>query len=332
MKVLSNIGISIAMFAVIFITDSGLANADDDCCLDCSKPCRCRGIVAGVEATYLKPNIGNGINFTNPIRSFNSYDYADLNSFEGAPRIWLGVENDATGWGIRARYWELDAVNQDGFTDVDAMFVESVDAGVYAEVNTIDLEMTRRLERLSRGNWSWLGSFGARHAALKRGESLDYLYVDAFGAALSSQTNSYFNFDGTGVTGSLEGRRPIGNRGFALACNLRGSVLWGTNNALATSLISDAGARAIQVVGCRENAEHYIFEVQAGLEWSRRIECLRGDVFSHLMFEYQRWSADQTPFDYTQTLVNTSITTVSGSSLSSVIDFTGLAFAIGFTR
>jgi hypothetical protein len=277
----------------------------------------------GVEATYLKPNVDDGgIVFNNAFRSFVSSDYADFDGLEGAPRIWLGFENAATGWGIRARYWECDAAAHGGFTDLDIM--DLANANVYARVSTVDLEVTRRW---ARRNWSWLGSFGVRYATLERSESLDY--VDLLGAA--SQTWSAFDFDGTGLTIALEGRRPFGNRGLALACNLRGSAIWGADHASAASVISEGGVYAVQLVETEENnATHYIFEIQAGLEWSRRIECLRGNAFAHCMFEYQRWSSERgCPFSYEQTL-NT--TTVSGSSLSGALDFTGLAFAVGFTR
>ena len=74
----------------------------------------------------------------------------------------------------------------------------------------------------------------------------------------------------------------------------------------------------------------FIFHVQAGVQWSRRIKCLNADVFTRVAVEYQRWTADDPlPYVFSQTV---NATTVSGGSLSPDIDFTGLAWSIGFAR
>jgi len=295
------------------------------CCDPCSRCCRCRGLVAGVEATFLQPNNTDaGISFANAGWGFNSYELADFEDWEGAPRIWVGFENDANGWGLRARYWELDAAAR---ANVIGPNLEMVFAEAYTDVDTLDFELTRRLYRFSQRNWDWLGAIGVRHATIDRGELLDT--IDVFGA--TSQTRSFLDFDGTGITVALEGRRPFGDRGLALAVNLRGSALWGDNEIGTINMIRESGATAIQLVApAAEDITQYILELQVGVEWSRRIENLRGSVFAQCMLEYQYWDFDTNcGYAYAQTLNNT---TVAGESFSPDVEFTGLAVAIGFIR
>jgi hypothetical protein len=282
--------------------------------------------VAGVEATFLKPNVaGDAVRFDN---QFGEILSSRLNSFDelvGAPRIWLGLEGQR-GWGVRARYWELDAFSGQSSYSEDSLLLDPrlATASLGLDAYAVDVELTKHIP----GDvYEWLGCFGARYG---------YRQIDEiFGVAdlangVSSATALSDKAGGTGITLGLEGARRIADTDLQLIANARGSFLFGSHQNTYLGAMAGGGAQLVQGVVANDCSTLSIFELQAGIRWSRRITCLRADVFSQLVFEYQNWSADGcAAFAYDQTL---GASTVSGTSLSREVEFTGLAWAIGIKR
>ena len=284
---------------------------------------RRRHFVAGVEATYLKPQVDDApLSFSNGAGLATSSAIATFDDLEAAPRIWLGLENEE-GRGIRARYWFLDA--HDSAYDLffaGGIFPVAYSASTELEVYTIDLEYTHRR---CFGNWHVLGSFGVRHGAMDR---TDVLTAFDSATTLTSQILSDRQLHGTGITSGIEATRPVGERGLHLFLGLRSSTLWGTDKALGTNLMTTPGGIFLQVVAVEDETELYILEVQSGLLWSREIESLDSSVFARLVFEFQYWDAEEGSFDFNQAVLPAS---AGGSSRDLQADLLGLSFAMGLT-
>ena len=304
--------------------------------------------VAGVEATFLKPFTADHDLFVeyelgDDSGSTSAREFSGFDDLKAAPRIWLGLEND-NGWGLRTRYWRLEGNAAGDLWDA-AITPFPADASLQLKAETLDLELTRRFPIRSS---TMLGTFGVRHASLESRNTMTSFYREwlwdpsSTPREFGTEARSSRRTDATGLTMALEGRRPIGDGGLALASNVRGSVLWGSGQAMmGTALFAWEGGNEADSYfsdsyfdGVRENVTQYIFEIQAGMEWKRRVRPIRSDLFAHLMFEYQRWTADESRLDLTLPLSpyeGYGLAT-GGRGLSSNVDFTGLSFAVGLTR
>jgi hypothetical protein len=174
---------------------------------------------------------------------------------DAAPLAWVGYVSEG-GFGVRARWWLFDqrsatsavgdftnttiiSASPAGFSittspnlgraliEPSEMFLSS-----NLKLNVWDFEATRETVV---GRWILLASAGFRYAHL----SQDY---NAFQPSLTFHAFSFFvepashqfdllssghNFNGAGPTIALEARRPMGNSGFSLFANLRGTMLFG---------------------------------------------------------------------------------------------------------
>ena len=156
------------------------------------------------------------------------------NRFDAAPRVWLGFENDC-GWGIRAQYWRYSASDSTYNVNVGPPLLFNMDniAGDSSlTAYDIDLELTRRVDYRC---WDLLESLGVRYGDLQREEKFS-AYSTTNNTFVSA--NSTRNVQGTGLTGGLEARRPLGECGFGLFLSGRGSVLFGNNDAVAIGEIA----------------------------------------------------------------------------------------------
>ena len=77
------------------------------------------------------------------------------------------------------------------------------------------------------GETEFCASFGVRHAELQQSSYLAASDVDSVTGEISSGwARTRHNFGGTGLTGALVGKRPIGCKNFNLFYSLRASVVW----------------------------------------------------------------------------------------------------------
>jgi hypothetical protein len=279
-------------------------------CDPCCPPPRMLFWTAGVEATFLNPDLNNSIAQFGVVEAsqeradyFDSQD-SDVDSFYLAPRVWIGVQG--CKWGVNFRYFHLNAsegeydpvLGSDGSWDGPDCGVP--DFGYSAcntlEAYTIDLEVTRRV---CIHNCAMQFSMGVRHASLSNDEQIA-------GAALTDDSavfgfaSAHRNSRGTGLVFGWYGRRPI----FPCSCvhwfyNARFSPVWGpTQTASETGAmiaVSDPNADVSGAAGSVNNAATYvddtmfIGEIQVGLEWEYGLRCLPANAFFRAAVEYQRW-------------------------------------------
>lgn len=287
-------------------------------CDPCCAPRKCGPTInVGVEATYLRPDFD--ANEADPFLGGGVFNY----EYEAAPRVWVGVEG-ASGFGIRARYWDYDAESSFHFVDIDteeADFV-SVSSAAAFDVYHIDIELTRRC---CVAGWSTLGSFGVRHTGMSFQAQAEIVY-DGISADLDvTMTFLGHRFDGTGLTFAMEGRKPVGRSRLALYWNARGSVLWGDHKAagLDYNVDVDNGEFSVDTDAdlVREDDEMWILEAQVGLEYTHALKC-GGIAFARGAFEYQDYNFS----DFAPAVVG------DFDAFRDDFDMYGFSFAVGISR
>lgn len=296
------------------------------CCPSTQPSCyRTCGLVAGVEATFLKPNIkGGDITMDGGYYAVRNQTLADFEEMQGAPRLWIGFENE-DGLGIRTRYWDFaaGARGTDGFLGTPPNFNDAGfgQATVELQTYTIDLEVYKHF----KGDvWDIIATGGFRYGHRELSESLFAFdradRVNAFSSLLDQA-------GGAGLTGALELGRRLGDSNFELFGTTRGSVLWGNAQSRYLGALSVNGATAYQSILADDNATTTIFEFQLGLRWSRPVKCLSAEVFSHLAFEYQVWDTDG-GMGNPATLVGPGYSLTS-HALDRKVEFAGIAWGFG---
>lgn len=306
-----------------FAGDSGDSGAECDLDFgDCAPLCAPWGLAAGVEATFLKPDFDDDDSGFGP----SNFDY------EAAPRIWVQWQTQS-GWGIRGRYWHLDAEHQrslaEDFGDTVFALTTFEDLDVYA----VDLELTRAFSMQKVRGWA---SLGARHGRLRRDLTQQFTIFDLAGGggddASAILQNVERGLEGTGITMALDMRRPFGQSRFAAICNLRGSVIWGANELAVSDTVIEVvpvGAgdldlndfQQIQLRGSK-NSGMWIGEIQLGGEWNTPLAGSGGgNAFVRAMYEAQWWN-----------LPGVSTGDDGPNSPTQDYFFHGITAAVGFTR
>jgi hypothetical protein len=285
---------------------------------------------AGVEGTFLHVthrapgvDIAEGT-YVDPATSEVNSDYGV------GPRVWLGIEL-GDGWGVRGRFWSFRD-NADGVfgnpSSAVGMGTGSFAVGDYnLDAYTIDVEATKSW---CFGPWYLDASLGARYAEMHQDAFLGFYEnvegTTAFGSA-------YRRISGTGLTAALEGHYCLGDSGWDLFANARGSILWGSTNGLATAAADDNfGTFGSDVASVSNSTTLSIFEAQVGAEWTRPLKCVCGTFFFRSAVEYQRWNASDAPAAMAggEVFGHTVETTVTSTTPSPTISLIGLNVAAGF--
>lgn len=277
---------------------------DEACC----EPQRILFWTAGVEATFLNPDLNsNGAFFDveevddGRYDTFSSISH-DVDSLYFSPRAWIGIQGCL--WGGNLRYWHLQASegaydptigSLGGWDDFDCGVP---DIGYFScsrlEAYTVDLELTRRF----CFNDCWMqAAIGLRHAELDFSESITGLALTDEGL-LSGYGRANSSTRGTGFLLGLYGRTPV----FPCSSvhwfyNLRWSALWGpTYTAVETHAAVAANdpnftASAASINGAYTAVDDTLFigEIQLGLEWIHALACIPANAFFRVAIEYQRW-------------------------------------------
>ncbi len=307
-----------------FASDSSDSGVGCDSDLgDCALRCTPWGLAAGVEATYLRPDFDGSDSGLGP----SNFEY------EAAPRIWVQWQNQS-GWGIRARYWHLDAEQQLGlagdFGDTLAAQTTFEDLDVYA----VDLELTRAFSMRKMQGWA---SLGARHGRLRRDLTQQFTIFDLAGGGGDDASvilqEAERGLEGTGITMALDMRRPIGQSRFAAICNLRGSVIWGVNEFDVSGTVIEVlpvGAGDLDLNDFQQfqfrgtkNSGMWIGEIQVGGEWNTPLGCSvgGGNAFVRALYEAQWWN-----------MPGVSTGDMGPNSQTQDYFFHGITAAVGFTR
>jgi hypothetical protein len=277
---------------------------DDACC----EPQRVLFWTAGVEATFLNPDLNsNGAFFEveetyeDRFDSFSSASH-DVDSLYFSPRAWIGVQGCL--WGGNLRYWHLQASEGAYDPTIGSLGTwDDFDCGVpdigyfscsRLEAYTIDLELTRRF----CFNDCWMqAAIGLRHAEIDFSESITGLAITDAGL-LSGYGRANASTRGTGFLLGLYGRKPV----FPCSSvhwfyNVRWSALWGPTNTAVETFASvaasdpDFTASAASVNGAYTCVDDTLFigEIQLGLEWIHALACIPANAFFRAAIEYQRW-------------------------------------------
>lgn len=346
---------------VPFNGDKPLKNGDGvdyECMTDCCPPPRPLFWTAGVEASFLAPDLNEGSAgfgaFSDANGNFADYSTSndDVDDFYLTPRVWIGVQGCL--WGANLRYWRLNAsegsydpiLGSNGEWDGPGCGVE--DFGYQScndlEMYTVDFEITRRV--CLHDCWMQF-SLGARHAEIESAATL-------WGAALTDDAQllgvagSNRASRGTGILLGWYGRKPI----YPCSCvhwfyNLRWSALWGkTETAAQTGAMVGmitTDPDAVAVAGSVNNAstsvndDMFIGEVQVGLEWDYALRCLPANAFWRISLEYQRWTGGR-GYTYANSFAGVEVDdelTALGDALaiadSPDLDLIGLSIGTGLT-
>lgn len=279
---------------------------DDTCC-----PPRPVFWTAGVEATFLRPDLNDSYAQFGVVEyareRFDEFNTAsdDVDDVYLTPRLWLGVQGCL--WGANVRYWHLRAnegswdptLGHDG--EWDGPFCGTPNFGYNScndlEAYTVDFEITRRVCLYD----CWMQfSAGVRYADIEQDAALSASALTD-DSMLFSFADSHRSTHGTGIVLGWYGRRPI----FPCSCvhwfyNFRWSALWGPTDTAAdtgvlvalTSSDPDAVAAAGSVNGASTHVSDNLFigEIQLGLEWDYALRCLPANSFFRVAVEYQRWT------------------------------------------
>ena len=166
-------------------------------------------------------------------------------------RFVLGTEAD-TGLGARLRYMMYNHGHS---------FVPAAPVNLHIDIDALDAEFTLR-EQLR--NWNLLASAGFRYGRLEYRLGPSRVF-----------------FEGTGVTGALQGARAIGNSGFYLIGSFRTSLLNGDTH-------NPAGI--IGAAPLLRDETMTILEGQVGGGWARDFG--RAQVHIRSVWETQQWLND----------------------------------------
>lgn len=262
----------------------------------------------GSEVTFLRTEARTGGRIT---MSFNDINTPGVDaSFIGgqglqdvgvAPRLWVGRKL-GSHFGIVARYWELnDFASSPPQSPVGvpvlpnfATFSEDERVRMY----TYDLE---GMFTISPGPWTIDGTFGGRHASLASDAEFFAFGVFTTGNFVNLTLQNGSKFDGTGVTGSLTGKRQIADTSAQFFLSGRASKLWGETDSMGRAAGAIASSPNSPLIGAatvtRNNADATatIYECQAGVQWDFELEALPAAFFFRTAFEYQYWNVKGRP-------------------------------------
>ncbi|MEM7479319.1 MAG: hypothetical protein AAF483_30415 [Planctomycetota bacterium] len=314
-----------------------------NCCdsSGCDARDNCGSWYAQTEAVFLSPlDTANSQVFslvnTAPATTITAATSVDADEFTATPRLTLGRQF-RNGWGLQARYWDLNVVDGNGFAGPFAGVgvppsLELLGGVDSVQAYTIDVEATKCV--CIRGR-RMLGTFGVRHGALEHRTTQSAFGVDT---GLDNFVLSAVNenaFHGTGVTYSLMGTRPLSSKCFSLYAGGRLSHLFGEGRSISntSAIVASPFGTAASTNGAVAFDDEIltIFESQVGLQWARCLLDCRAKCFARIGFEYQYWTAD----DNLSTATSFAAGPAGGASVSATsadfdTHFVGLGFSTGF--
>jgi hypothetical protein len=190
------------------------------------------GLFGSIEITFLQPAISGAQSV------FGSGTGRLLDtSYQSGIRYALGYVSDS-GLGVRGRYWSFD--NSSAYTPPFAPAV----FGIHVQAADTEVTMSQRM----------------RHWDLEVSGGLRYGKLEYTNPPLTLYGPGIVKFEGVGPTASLNARRSLGNSGFALFGNVRGSLMIGDIETASLLLNIPAGSIEDEVMT--------VFENQLGVAWN----------------------------------------------------------------
>jgi hypothetical protein len=310
--------------------------------------CRQPFFFAGTEMTFMQLDSRSGGQITASFSDTTAPGEATVSFLDGngadnfayAPRVWLGRQFGEK-WGVVTRFWNLETADDHfptyapGTTPTGSNFA-TFEAKDRARLYTFDVEGTRSGEL---GKWKIDGTAGGRYASIGVESELYSFGVFTTGNFVNLMLQNGFSFDGAGVTGSLAGRRQLGESPFSIFLSVRGSYLGGHTDSFGRSAgtIVDnpntplSGAATVT----RNNAESEmdIVEFQAGTQWDFPLRRLPVNAFFRAAVEYQMWDIDGPPTGgagFGGTIGELTTNSFASAGLGGA-NMVGLALGCGFT-
>lgn len=256
----------------------------------------CDQLRVEVEATFLTPEINGGNSFAEiPLGAINSGAVAP-EDFYAAPRLSIGYGLGETPFFAQVRYWRLDVFEDQAFSP---LAISS--AGL--DMQTFDFELGRSLCLPKLGSEMTV-TFGGRYVDV---DTFNALSISGFdgpnGLSASALSSSEADYNGAGLTFSVQGKRQIRCSPWHLFGGFRGSWIFGESDASAftqaTSIDINAGPGAPPAGGFAVSANSasadgvdetvFIAEFQAGTQYERELKCVDANAFFRVAFEYQIW-------------------------------------------
>jgi hypothetical protein len=193
------------------------------------------GLFGSIEITFLQPAISGAQSV------FGSGTGRLLDTtYQSGIRYVLGYVSDS-GLGVRGRYWSFD-----NDSDYAAPFAPAV-FGIHVQAADTEVFLAQRMR-----HWDVGVSGGLRYGKLE--------YTNP---PLTVYGPGTVKFEGFGPTASCEGRRTLGNSGFSLFGNVRGSLMIGDIRTGSLLLNMPAGSIEDEVMT--------VFENQLGLAWNYQL-------------------------------------------------------------
>ena len=221
------------------------------------QPCHaCPQWSGGVEVTLLQPHISGSM----PLFLGDNTGRAIDPDFDGGIRYVLAYRS-SQGLGIRGRYWSYN-----NSVDFAAPFQPAV-MSINAEAADVDLTQLANL-----GRWQLESNAGVRYGKFGYHSPIEA----AFGVG-------DVNFQGFGPTLALNTRRPLGQTGFCLVGNLRGSLLFGE--------IDNAAMLPIMPAGTIQGEVAQSIETQLGAAWTKTFTN-NSQLQLRMVWETQYWMND----------------------------------------
>ena len=299
----------------------------------------------GVEATYLKSNIGG----TGSSVSINDTTYVSQpQGFNAAPRIWGGFGIGCTPCFVQLQYWQLDGGNGYALNDPSGRTwagTNTVGASTGAlGLKAFDFEIGSKI-CLDRICSTAVVTFGGRYAQWDQtstifvAEGTNGDNLDILGAAATNVSD----FSGTGFTSSYLLSHQNACSNWSLFGQLRNSYLWGNQaSGAATSAtglsfdeFSSASAASLDLaLGDNVYSTMWISEIQLGTQWQSQLQCMNASAFFRIAVEFQYWdthsNSNATSFSFAQ-IDEPSQLNASASANSGPLDMTlmGLAVSTG---
>ncbi len=302
----------------LLLGDLEVAPAVEECCLleDCSIDF-CERFAdrdsiwfAGVEATFMDVRSRTGgritASFDDNTTAGTEIAFRDGDGIESttlAPRFWLGRQFGEK-WGVVGRYWRLEDTEQIRPNLNTALVTTPLPTfGTYeerdrVEAYTVDVEGIRTFRP---GKWKFDTTLGARHLSMTTESQLHSFGVITSGNFVNLLLANGDQFEGTGVTFSLTGRRQIGRSPIYFFASIRGTNAYGTTDSFGRAAGAVASSPSAPLVGAatvtRNNADARmeIIETQIGLDIEHQLRCCRAKAFFRVAGEYQYWELNGRP-------------------------------------
>lgn len=260
------------------IATSGCPCVIDDCARHC-------GVFSADVGIYvLQPHWD-----TNPAyrveRDEGSVDHREQRDFSHsmavAPLVTLAYVS-AEGWGVRSRYWQLDASADRAITnngsllissaaplglsifDIDTDGTDNVRWVFESElrVHVVDIEAT---QNFNWDCWNFVAAAGVRYAYLS--QSYDVTQTPP-NDTTSTGLDSGMRFRGAGPTLALTVRRPVGDTGLAFFANGRGSLLYGQHRQKAILVTGEGEDQTSVASRVNEDDLLPILEIELGAQYA----------------------------------------------------------------